>query len=272
MEKTTTKPIAAKPSIKKGKAAVSVSSDKQKATPGKQNASKKGQTASSQEGSKSRVKSKAPTGQISKPKKKINCLLPGAELLGQGKSVKEVMEALEKEKASDLSVDEERFCQEFVSCNIAVRAALRVWPSYSYDYASTKAERLMKKDEIKLRIQQITEEHKERYGLTDPKVLKRLAAIALFDRRTLHKEDGSLKQIHELTEEEAAAITEIESVELFDGRGEDRHAIGLVRKVKFADPKGAIELAGKHLKLWKEAGSDGNPIVVVNRIELVPLQ
>jgi len=76
---------------------------------------------------------------------------------------------------------------------------------------------------------------------------------------------------HKLTEEEAAAITEIESVELFDGRGVQRHAIGMVRKVKFADPKGSIELAGKHLKLWKETGSDDNPVVVVNRIELVAL-
>ena len=207
-----------------------------------------------------------------KPSKKINCQLPGADLLAEGKSVKEIMEKLGDEKKSSLSVDEDRFCQEYVSCGIAVRAALRVWPGYSYDYANVKAGRLMQNDAIKTRIQQITDEHKERYGLTDAKILKRLAAIAMFDRRTLHKEDGSLKQIHELTEEEAAAITEIESVELFDGRGDQKQAVGFVRKVKFADPKGAIELAGKHLKLWKEAGTDGNPIVVLNRIELVPLQ
>ncbi len=218
------------------------------------------------------VKRKSKTVPEAKKAKAINCQLPGAELLAEGKSVKEVMDELAKEKESSLTVQEERFCQELVSCNVAVRAALRVWPDVSYDVAANKAMRLLKNAQIKARIDQITEEHKERYGLTDDKVLKRLAAIAMFDRRTLHKEDGSLKQIHELTEEEAAAITEIESVELFDGKGDQRQAVGFVRKVKFADPKGAIDLAGKHLGIWKEVGSKGNPLQVVKRIELVGLQ
>lgn len=200
-----------------------------------------------------------PRSTKSKTERKVNCQLPGAELLAEGKSVVEVMQTLDQQKESSLSVKEELFCQEYVSCNVAVRAALRVWPELSYDYASTKSERLMKKDEIKQRISQITEEHKERYGLTESKILKRLAALATFDRRTLHRPDGTIKPIHELTEEEAAAITEIESVELFEGRGEDRQAIGVVRKVKFADPKGSLELAGKHLKLFTEKHEHSGP-------------
>ena len=195
-----------------------------------------------------------------KASKKVNCMLPGAELLEQGKSVEEVMASLEAQQVNELELAEEFFCQEYVSCGIAVRAALRVWPKYSYDYASTKAERLMKKDEIKRRIRQLTAEHRERYGLTEAKVLKRIAALAFFDRRTLHNQDGTLKAIHELTEEEAAAITEVESVELFSGKGEDKQAIGTVRKVKFADPKASLELAGRNLMLWKDVGSKSNPL------------
>jgi len=258
---------------KKGKAGVSVKKEPLKAAVG--GSKGKGHSEIRGKGKKPATskprKNEGIKQKQDKPAKKVFCQLPGADLLNEGKSVKEVMESLEKEKENSLDLQEERFCQEYVSCNVAVRAALRVWPDLSYDYANVKAGRMMQNDSIKARIEQITEEHKERYGLTDDKVLKRLAAIAMFDRRTLHKPDGTIKQIHELTEEEAAAITEIESVELFDGRGGDRHAIGIVRKVKFADPKGAIELAGRNLKLWKDPGSKDNPIQVVNRIELVPL-
>lgn len=211
---------------------------------------------------KKAVKKAKVTPAAVKQTRKINCMLPGADLLAEGNSVSEVMAALGKEKESSLSVEEERFCQEYVSCNIAVRAALRVWPDLSYDYASTKAERLMKNDEIKQRVSEITEEHKERYGLTESKVLKRLAALVFFDRRTLYKADGSMKAVHELTEEEAAAVTEIESKEIYAGTGEDRIAIGLIHKAKFADPKAAIELAGKKLKLWNDVGSKNNPLTL----------
>lgn len=191
-----------------------------------------------------------------KPSRSGKCTLPGGDLLDQGMSVQEVMETLE----SSLTLQEEKFCREYVSCNVAVRAAMRVWPEISYDNAHVKSSRLLQKVTIQARIAQITEEHKERYSLTDSKVLKRLSSLVHFDRRSLHNPDGTIKQIHEMTEEEAAAIVEIESVELFEGRGDDRQAVGIVRKVKFADPHKSIEMAGKHLKLWKEVGSTDNPL------------
>lgn len=189
--------------------------------------------------------------------KRVHCQLPGAELLEQGASVEEIMDTLE----SSLPFDEERFCEEYVSCGVAVRAALRVWPDHSYEYASTKAERLMRKDEINRRIRQLTNEYKERYGLTESKLLKRLAALAFFDRRCLYRPDGTLKQVHELTEEEAAALIEVETRELFAGTGDQRTVVGLISKAKFADPRAAIELAGRHLKLWKDPGTASNPFV-----------
>lgn len=83
--------------------------------------------------------------------------------------------------------------------------------------------------------------------------------------------DGSFIPIHELHPDVAIGIKSVEVVELFDGRWEDRQAIGLVRKITMNDGKASDELLGKNLKLWKEVGSDDNPVKIVTRFELVPL-
>ena len=102
---TTKKPVITKKSAAaktsgKVKAAVSVKAPKKvdkKPAPAKAVLPKKAEPRKAR--AKVATKNpKASTGLNEKPGMKINCTLPGADLLEQGKSVEEVMAALEKEK------------------------------------------------------------------------------------------------------------------------------------------------------------------------------
>lgn len=60
-----------------------------------------------------------------------------------------------------------------------------------------------------------------------------LCRVALVDPRELFDDVGRLLPIHDWPEDVARAVSSIESFEEYQGRGEDREAIGMVRKVKF---------------------------------------
>ena len=69
----------------------------------------------------------------------------------------------------------------------------------------------------------------------------------------------------ELSRDQAAALVEVTVEDFLDGRGEDARE---VRKVKFklADKRGALDLLGKHLGLFRDRvehiGKDGGPMEV----------
>jgi phage terminase small subunit len=84
------------------------------------------------------------------------------------------------------------------------------------------------------------------------RVLKELARLAFLDPRKFFNDDGSPKQINDLDEDTARALAGMEVMELFEGSGEQKHVYGLIRKYKLADKRGALELLGKHLKLFTD--------------------
>lgn len=76
--------------------------------------------------------------------------------------------------------------------------------------------------------------------------LEELCRVALVDPRNLFDEHGNLLPIKEWPEDAARAVSSIESFEEYEGKGKDRVAIGMVRKLKF---HGKIEAIDKVLKV-----------------------
>lgn len=72
--------------------------------------------------------------------------------------------------------------------------------------------------------------------------LQELRAIATVDIRQAYNEDGTLKNVRDMPSEVAAALSSVESDELFEGNGAEREIIGHTKKVKFWDKAKAIEL------------------------------
>lgn len=222
---------------------------------------------------KKTTKKKSPASTSKTPAKsaKINCQLPGAELLRKGKSVKEIMDHLEGSEKIELKAEHERFCGEYIIDDNATRSYMRVYPECGYNSARALSSKLLTNVSIMARVEELREKRNKRLEISADKVLRRLEARASVTPRDLYQADGTFIPIHELHPDIAIGIKSVEVAELYAGTGDQRTAIGLVRKITMNDGKASDELLGKNLKLWKEAGTDDNPVVVVNRIELVAL-
>lgn len=85
---------------------------------------------------------------------------------------------------------------------------------------------------------------------TVQRIIKEFKRLAFVDIRTIYDDDGSLKPIKEWPSEVAAAISSIESDELFSGSGGDKIQVGVTKKVKLESKLKALELLGKNLNMF----------------------
>lgn len=96
---------------------------------------------------------------------------------------------------------------------------------------------------------QVVQKLENDYGITRDDLLKELAAIARFDPRKMYDENGKLLPIHKMDEMTARAIASHEEKELMD---EDGALIGYTHKLRRDSKIAAIELLGRHLRMWND--------------------
>ena len=88
--------------------------------------------------------------------------------------------------------------------------------------------------------------------MTQDMVIKELAKIAFLDIRKLYTENGQLKNVADIDDDTAGAISSLETLEEYDGYGDDREKIGDTKKVKVLDKTKALELLGRHLGMFND--------------------
>jgi phage terminase small subunit len=159
---------------------------------------------------------------------------------------------MQKQEAtvSALTPKQRQFVEEYLVDLNATQAAIRA--GYSRKTARSIAEENLTKPDIAEAIRIAMEARAERTRVAADRVLVELGRIAFSNIRTLFDEKGALRNIAELSEDEAAALAAVEVSEIFGGRGEDRRLIGCMRKVRLWDKCAALELAMRHLGLLKE--------------------
>jgi phage terminase small subunit len=111
---------------------------------------------------------------------------------------------------------------------------------YAEKSAHVAASRLLKDDKVAAAIAQRRDKALASLELTTDLVLLELARIVRFDPRKLYKPDGSMKAVHELDDDTAAAIASVE----LDSQGRPT-------KVRGWDKNGALANAMRHLGLMK---------------------
>lgn len=152
--------------------------------------------------------------------------------------------------ADKLSARQQRFVDEYLVDLNATQAAIRA--GYAERGARVQGCRLLAQPNVDAAIQRGAAKRQRRTEIDQDRVLKELAAIGFHDARTLFGDGGSLKPPAEWDDDTAAAIAGLEVEELFDGRGDEREHIGTLRKIKRNDKVKALELLGRHLKMFTE--------------------
>lgn len=133
----------------------------------------------------------------------------------------------------------------------ATQAAIRA--GYARNSAKVTASRLLSDANVQAEIQKLNNRLAAKNEITAERTMQEIARLAYGDRRKLWDESGRLRLPHELDEDTAALLSSIETEELYEGRGADREAVGLVRKVKTWDKGRALEQCLSILGMHKTA-------------------
>lgn len=131
---------------------------------------------------------------------------------------------------------------------------------YSEGNADVQAWRMLKNAKVVQQIAMRQQSLARKYELTTDSVIRSLAQAVHFDPRKLYREDGSLKDVYELDDDTAMALSGVEVVEE-KGTGDDRgKVVGYTKKLKWLDKNAAREQAMKHLGLYLEDNKQKHPL------------
>lgn len=148
---------------------------------------------------------------------------------------------------------QKRFCDEYLIDLNATRAYKVAYPNCKKDEtARANSSRLLTIANIQEYISEKQIEIEKRTEVTQDMVIKELAKIAFLDIRKLYTENGQLKNVADIDDDTAGAISSLETLEEYDGYGDDREKIGDTQKVKLLDKTKALELLGRHLGIFND--------------------
>lgn len=147
-------------------------------------------------------------------------------------------------KGVKLTPRQERFCQEYAKSLHQTNAAIKA--GYSKESASEQASRLVRNPQVIKRLNQIIGQRTRRYEVSAERILKELARVAYSDITnyvTFNESGVRIKESSDLSPAQAAAIQEVSEV---------INQNGGTTKFKLHDKVKALELLGKHLKLFSD--------------------
>ena len=149
-----------------------------------------------------------------------------------------------------LTAKQSRFVDEYLVDLNGTQAAIRA--GYSQKTARSIAKENLTKPDIAAAVAEAQAARARRTEIKADRVLSELSRIVFSDVRAYFDDKGAVRPLHELSDDEAAALGALDTSELFEGRGEDREHVGYMKKIKLWDKLAALRLAMLHLGLLKE--------------------
>ena len=143
-----------------------------------------------------------------------------------------------------LTAKQSRFVAEYLIDLNGAQAAIRA--GYSAKSAAEVAYENMMKPHIAGAIQAEMDKRAIATGITAERILKEIARLAFFDIRKLYDVEGRPLPVTALDDDTVAAISGIDIVTIRNSES----GFGEVMKIRLADKLKALEMAGRHLKLF----------------------
>lgn len=140
---------------------------------------------------------------------------------------------------SILTAKQKRFCEEYLIDFNGTRAA--ICAGYSKKTANRIASENLSKPDIQAFIQESQKKLSEKSAITLERVLKEYGRIAFTDIRKFYDEDGNLLPIHKLDDDAAAVLAGMDVDEIYEYADGIKIPVGLVKKIKRWDKKGALD-------------------------------
>ncbi|QPT15221.1 terminase small subunit [Serratia rubidaea] len=147
-------------------------------------------------------------------------------------------------KDGKLNAQMERFCQEYIKNPDNQTAAAA---AAGYKNAAVSASRNMDNPKVNARIAELMKHRNKRTKIGADYVLKRLVEIDELDLTDIMNDDLTLKPLSEWPKAWRQFMTGVKVAELFEGQGDDKQMIGVLKSIKWPDKVKNLELIGKHV-------------------------
>jgi phage terminase small subunit len=166
-----------------------------------------------------------------------------------------------------LNAQMELFCQEILKDPRNQRQAA-INAGYSVKTATQKAAGLMNLPKVVARIEALMEARNKRLRVSADYVLLRLVEIDQMDVIDILNDDMSIKPVSEWPKVWRQYLTGFELADMFEGRGDDKELIGILRKIKWPDKVKNLELIGKHVDVmaFKERIEVSGTVTIADRM------
>jgi len=146
-----------------------------------------------------------------------------------------------------LTDKQEMFCREYLIDLNATQAAIRA--GYSAKTARASGCENLTKPDIQSRIAELKSERNEQVNVDAAYVLRRLIEIDEMDVLDIMSDDMSIKPVSQWPASWRRYLSGFDLADMFEGRGEDREMVGILKKIKWPDKTKNLELLGKHVSV-----------------------
>ncbi|EKC8682138.1 terminase small subunit [Salmonella enterica] len=166
-----------------------------------------------------------------------------------------------------LTAMQEAYAQEYTKCpENQTQAAINA--GFSPNTAAVKASVMMRDERIQKRIAELMEERNKRLRVSADCVLLRLVEIDQMDVIDILNDDMSIKPVSEWPKVWRQYLTGFELADMFEGRGDEKELVGILKKIKWPDKVKNLELIGKHVDVnaFKERLEVSGTVTIADRM------
>ncbi|EIQ8219582.1 terminase small subunit [Salmonella enterica] len=166
-----------------------------------------------------------------------------------------------------LTAMQEAYAQEYTKCpENQTQAAINA--GFSPNTAAVKASVMMRDERIQKRIAELMEERNKRLRVSADYVLIRLVEIDQMDVIDILNDDMSIKPVSEWPKVWRQYLTGFELADMFEGRGDEKELVGILKKIKWPDKVKNLELIGKHVDVnaFKERLEVSGTVTIADRM------
>ncbi|OKP02598.1 terminase small subunit [Xenorhabdus eapokensis] len=149
--------------------------------------------------------------------------------------------------ARKMTAKQKMFCREYLVDLNVTQAAIRA--GYSPKRASEIGYQQMQKPYIIQHIDELKQARNKQLGIDANYVLRRLVEIDQMDVADILDEDLSIKPLSHWPESWRRYLSGLNLAEIFEGRGDERDVVGILKKIKWPDKVKNLELLGKHVSV-----------------------
>lgn len=145
-----------------------------------------------------------------------------------------------------LTAMQEAYAQEYIKCpENQAQAAINA--GFSPKSAHVKASIMMRDERIQKRIAELMAERNKRLRVSADYVLLRLVEIDQMDVLDILNDDMSIKPVSQWPKVWRQYLSGFDLADMFEGRGDDKELVGILKKIKWPDKVKNLELIGKHV-------------------------